>query len=141
MRGGSLYHFFLNTEDRVNIHSLDINLSNLDPVIAQLAQNEKRLCLHHSDSRTFDYSPYKNAIDFIFIDGGHDFEIVKNDTEKALEMLSEQGIIVWDDYNPNFKDVWKYLNSFSQSHRNVFHIKETSLVVWDKSGRLNFFEK
>jgi predicted O-methyltransferase YrrM len=36
--------------------------------------------------------------DFIFIDGGHDYEIVKNDIIKSLKVLKKNGIIAGDDY-------------------------------------------
>lgn len=36
--------------------------------------------------------------DYIFIDGGHAYEIVKNDIIKSLELLKPSGIISGDDY-------------------------------------------
>jgi len=36
--------------------------------------------------------------DFIFIDGGHDYEIVNNDIIKSLQVLKERGTIAGDDY-------------------------------------------
>ena len=34
----------------------------------------------------------------MFIDGSHQYEYCKNDTEKAFEMLSPQGVVLWHDY-------------------------------------------
>ena len=31
--------------------------------------------------------------DLIFIDGGHTYQVVKNDTEKALQMINKNGLI------------------------------------------------
>ncbi len=50
------------------------------------------------DSATFDFSPYYNSMDFVFIDGAHSEHYVKNDTEKALQLIKKSGgIIVWHD--------------------------------------------
>ena len=35
----------------------------------------------------------RGAVDFIFIDGSHSLECVKNDTEKAFDMLALNGTI------------------------------------------------
>ena len=38
-------------------------------------------------------------IDFIFIDGGHDYKTVKNDLEQSFKMISKNGTILCDDWN------------------------------------------
>jgi predicted O-methyltransferase YrrM len=37
--------------------------------------------------------------DFIFIDGGHDYETVLHDSILALSIIRSGGVIVWHDYN------------------------------------------
>ena len=128
MRGGSLYHFFLNTKDNTQIYSLDINFSNIYPVVLNVIKNNPRLKLIEGDSTLFDESIYKNSIDFIFIDGGHDYKTVKSDTQKALTMLTKNGTIVWDDYSPHFPGVYNFLNNFTFHNSELFHVKGTSLV-------------
>ena len=39
-----------------------------------------------------------SKFDFIFIDGGHDYDIVNNDIIKSLKVLADKGIIAGDDY-------------------------------------------
>ena len=52
------------------------------------------------DSATFDFSPYHEEMDFIFIDGSHSYEYVKNDSEVALKLRrSEESLLLWHDYN------------------------------------------
>lgn len=46
-----------------------------------------------SDSKRFDETPYLRRCDLIFIDGSHAYSYVKNDTEKALRMLRDGGMI------------------------------------------------
>ena len=81
----------------------------------------------------FIYSVYaidklKNHFDLIFIDGGHTYSCIKNDTEKALEMIKQNGIILWHDYASNkrsSKDVFRYLEEMSLKIK-IEKIKYTS---------------
>ena len=40
-----------------------------------------------------------NKIDFVFLDGGHEYETVKNDLDNCLEVVKKSGTILCDDYN------------------------------------------
>lgn len=120
MKGGSLTHFFLNTSSEVTIDSIDIDFNNLNPVAKKLIAENARIRLHNKNSLHFDTEPFSGQMDFIFIDGGHDYEIVKNDTQKALEMLSPKGMIVWDDYNLDFPGVFACVNELPSSKRMSF---------------------
>lgn len=50
------------------------------------------------DSRSFDFGPYKGTCDLVFVDGGHTYDLVVNDTHWALEMCRPGGIILWHDF-------------------------------------------
>jgi predicted O-methyltransferase YrrM len=88
-----------------------------------------RITQIYCDSKTFDTSSLRGAIDYIFIDGDHSYEGVKNDTEKALEMLKPGGLIVWHDYAAKSPGVLEYLSEFSQE-RPLFHLRKTCLAVY-----------
>ncbi len=61
---------------------------------------ERKIRQLHGDSARFDFSPYAGAMDFVFVDGAHSPEYVKNDSLRALAMLRNgRGVIVWHDYN------------------------------------------
>lgn len=51
----------------------------------------------HGDSMTFDFSAYA-PIDLFFVDGCHDYEHARRDTEAALSCTRPGGLIVWHDY-------------------------------------------
>lgn len=69
-----------------------------------------------------------NEIDFTFIDGGHTYEIVKSDTEKAFLMAKKNSIILWHDYNSKIHgDVSKYLLDLSDTY-TIYHIANTMLA-------------
>jgi len=92
-------------------------------------KSEKKIKVIFQDSKKLDISDFKNKFDLIFIDGGHTYSCVKNDTEKSFEMIKNNGLIFWHDYNPTKKsasDVVKYLDKISDKH-NIFHIKRTHM--------------
>lgn len=71
-----------------------------------------------------DYIPkIRGKADFIFIDGDHIYNSVKHDINKALEWLSDDGIIAGHDYDEPFPGVVKAVHErFSK-----FNLTET---IW-----------
>ena len=52
-------------------------------------------------------------IDYVFLDGGHDYETVKNDLNCCLEVLNKNGTVLCDDYNlGSAPGVKKAINEF-----------------------------
>ena len=96
---------------------------------------DKKIKVIFQNSLEFDHTNYKKKIDLIFIDGGHTYSVVKNDSEKSFDMISNDGIILWHDYVPgkrSAKDVVKYLNEISKT-KKLYNIMGTSLVYF-KNG-------
>jgi len=51
------------------------------------------------DSATFDFSPYQDAMDLVFVDGSHAYEYILSDSKNAAKLLRHQaGTILWHDY-------------------------------------------
>lgn len=70
----------------------------------------------YGDSATFDFSPYRGQMDFIFIDASHAYENVRSDTLNALEIISSSGgLIIWHDYTAYWQGVVRALNEFFKS--------------------------
>jgi predicted O-methyltransferase YrrM len=82
-----------------------------------------------ADSTQFDTKPYSHSVDFVFIDGCHDYDFVKNDTIKALEMLAPGGTIAWHDYVRDFSGVYCFLEEFAASH-SLRWIQNTSVAYY-----------
>jgi len=61
------------------------------------------------DSAALDEQPYAGTIDLVFVDGAHNLEYVRNDSEKGWRMLRPGGIIVWHDCCIRDPDVVRYL--------------------------------
>ena len=93
-------------------------------------QKQARLITQlHGDSRTFDYSPYAGRMEFVFVDGGHSYEFIANDTEKAFGLMKRGGMIVWHDFAPKGRDVVAFAGELSKT-RPLFWIENTSLLVY-----------
>ena len=83
------------------------------------------------DSATFDFSPFYNSVDFVFIDGSHSYPYVLNDSKVVLRLLRNgKGVILWHDY-AGWEGVTRALNElFSQTKefQGLRRIEHSSLV-------------
>ena len=43
-----------------------------------------------------------SKIDYVFLDGGHDYETVKNDLNNCIDVINNKGTILCDDYNLSY---------------------------------------
>lgn len=89
---------------------------------------EKRITQLFGDSAAFNFSNFFGNMDFIFVDGSHEYEYVKNDSEIAFKLLGEKGIIAWHDYQI-WDGVTKYLNELALKEQ-LYHVKNTCLVLF-----------
>ncbi len=94
---------------------------------------ERGIVQLYGDSATFDFSPFLNQIDFVFIDGSHSFDYVTNDSNVALRLLRDgKGVILWHDYDsPYWEGVTRGLDqlySEVSEFKGIKHIRATSLA-------------
>ena len=124
-------------QDSVTGVTFDLNDSDRDFFVEKWDRGEaylgtpeeERITTLLGDSATFDFSPFAGAVDLVFVDGAHSYDYVKNDTERALEMLTPGGIIAWDDY-PAIPGVYGYLNEIASTLKHpLYHIFGTRLVI------------
>jgi hypothetical protein len=80
------------------------------------------------DSRTFDPGPYMGTQDFVWVDGDHGYEPVRNDTMKALSMVSPGGVVLWHDFGPDSLDLVRFFRDFTRD-RPLFRIRRTSVLL------------
>ena len=66
-------------------------------------------------------------MDLIFVDGGHEFEVVRMDSINALEMVNAGGIIVWDDYL-NFRGVKRVVEELAKRYP-IRHLADTKFAL------------
>lgn len=84
------------------------------------------------DSAAFDYSPYENKMDLVFVDGSHARSYTINDTEAALRMIKSHGVIIWHDYASVWPDVTAVIDEYAAKRGRLTEMKRiegTTLVV------------
>ena len=122
----------LDKKDNNISHRNIMNESNYDKFLFSGKEIEKKIEIIFIDSREFDTRKYLCKFDLIFIDGGHTYSVVKSDTEKAFEMISDRGIIIWHDYvvgKESCKDICKLINEI-EKEKKIFQIKDTSMCYF-----------
>ena len=73
------------------------------------AELRPRIQFLKEDSARFDETPFLGGIDFVFVDGAHNLEYVRNDSEKGWRMLRPGGTMAWHDCCVRDPDVVRYL--------------------------------
>lgn len=158
--GSTTYSLALNTPDNAKIFTLDLDEASAagleqpaDEVPITKLHLERRARLDFigtpaerkiktliGNSTEFDFTPWRESINFVFVDGGHDGPTVKSDTENALHMLDRRvpGCILWHDYgNPDCVELKEFLDTFSETTA-LFHLQDTWLCIYfhDPNGEL-----
>lgn len=89
------------------------------------------------NSLVFDFEPFQNSMDIIFVDGDHSYKGVAADTKTAFQLLRPGGVIIWDDYiwekYVGCAGVTKCLNAL-QATKNISQIAGTRLAIYQDRG-------
>lgn len=133
------------TSEGAVVHTIDLPIGEgqwepwvTEAVGAALADAARavrdKIVSHRCDTRRFDYSAMRGQVDFVFVDASHEYRDVLHDSERALEMISEGGVIIWDDYQPATPGVVRALNELR--HRiPLVRIAQSRLVVYRQTSR------
>jgi len=74
-------------------------------------------------------------IDYVFLDGGHDYETIKNDLNNCIEVINNKGTILCDDYNLSYAPgVKKAIDEFVKKN----HLK-CDLIYNSRFARIEKF--
>ncbi|MDD5103149.1 MAG: class I SAM-dependent methyltransferase [Candidatus Peribacteraceae bacterium] len=131
----------------LRIHTLDLPASEVDKTSIPISAGERRyvekpvigakflgtpeqerITQLTGDSATFDYSPFEQSMDCVFVDGCHDYDYVKNDTLHARRLIKEKGMILWHDYL-TYESVSRFLNELGRE-LPLYHVPGTSFVIF-----------
>jgi hypothetical protein len=63
---------------------------------------QDRITIFEGDSREVIHQMKDNYYDIVFIDGGHEYDIVKSDIENGYKKLKPNGIMVLDDFSGGY---------------------------------------
>lgn len=145
--GTTTLQMALNSPEASVVHTLDLPpgeaktiLPSLSHDLSYILDTEKehkkfeeasvqhKIVQHFGDSASYDFQTFSSnhGVDFCFIDGGHSYGIVKNDTEKILPLMNEGGIVCWHDFE--HKSVCAYLGELG-GELPLTLINGTQLVV------------
>ncbi len=153
--GFTTLHLAVNSQPSCRIFTLDLpedfdarqasQFSYDDLLVVQLSQKtvlhryykghplEGKIKELFGDSSRYDYSPYEGKMDVVFIDGNHSFQFVKKDTENAFKMLSNQGIIVWHDFDYIIhRDIFRYLRGLAKDYP-IYSVPNTRFAIYGKN--------
>ena len=75
---------------------------SLESVRSLLKKFEKNVHLIVGNSNKVLKKIDMSKIDYVFLDGGHDYETVKNDLNNCIEVINKNGTILCDDYNLSY---------------------------------------
>jgi predicted O-methyltransferase YrrM len=84
-----------------------------------------RVCV---DSGRFDTSPFAGSADFVWVDADHSYAGVKNDTEKAFELLAPGGMIMWHDFGHESPGLVDFFVDFT-ARQPLFQVRRTSVLL------------
>ena len=90
----------------------------------------KKIVQFAGDSATFDFAEFFDRIDFVFVDGSHRYDYVRNDSDVAFKLLrGGKGIILWHDYASSY-EVTKAMNELYRAvpAMGLKRIQNTSLI-------------
>jgi len=88
-----------------------------DPEVTSVTQ-------HYGDSATWDFSPVQ-GFDFVFIDGSHTYQHVRNDTIRRAEAAAGRATLVWHDFDYCHYDVVRSLTEMASAGLPVRHSTST----------------
>ena len=75
---------------------------SLESVLKLLKKFKKNINIIKGNSNNILKEINLNIIDYVFLDGGHKFETVKNDLENLTQVIHNDGIILCDDYDLSY---------------------------------------
>ena len=116
-RGRTALNFALNSPPECRVLTLDVPKEKRSEVIERsnyadghiIRQSEtgidyagcdvaSKIEQLYGDSTRFDFRSLYGQVDLVFVDGGHDYEVVRSDTRNALAMLRPGGVVIWDEF-------------------------------------------
>lgn len=106
------------------IRSGAVYLQDIEPgKAAKVSQLYENSCLMDIEQHGF-----VQRFELIFIDGGHDYDTVRIDTQNAMRMKAENSIVIWHDYKSAIHgDVSRFLDEYS-NETPLIHVENTMLA-------------
>lgn len=132
--GSSTLLMAMNLPDQTEILTLDLEPSETVGSVYRGTNQVSKIRQLYGNSLTFDFGPFRDSVDLVFVDANHTYDCVKSDTEKAFELLRPNGVIIWDDYrwlecHSECSGVTLLLNEL-QERRKIFSLAGTRFAIY-----------
>jgi len=109
---------------------------NIKSVNKLLRKFEKNITIIKGNSNEILKKINLDEIDYVFLDGGHRYETVKNDLKNLTQIVNKQGIILCDDYNLTYAPgVKKAIDEYVLE--NNYHLKIYNLRFAEITKKYN----
>ena len=105
------------------------NLNSYDSVEKLLKKFSENVFLYKGLSANILPKIEMSKIDFVFLDGGHSYETVKNDLLIILKNIKKQKIIICDDYNQKSYGVKKAVDEISQDVTAIHKLNDRLVKI------------
>ena len=80
----------------------ELGLDITEEQIAELKKFQNNVHLIKGDSNQVLKKMEMSKIEFVFINGGHEYDTVKNDLNYCIEVINNSGTVLCDDYNLSY---------------------------------------
>jgi predicted O-methyltransferase YrrM len=128
-----------------DVHTIDLPVGSgltedehlIGEVIDNLDADERSamsdITFHRADARTFDFQPFRNSFDLVFVDASHRFPDVMTDSRNAMRIVRTGGVVVWDDYQAGEPGVVRALHDLSREY-SLVNVRWTRLALWSNTA-------
>ena len=103
-----IYHQYIKRQDPYSIEAVSNLLKKFKNQVHLIKGNSNQILKKMDMSK----------IDFVFLDGGHDFSTVMNDLNCSIDVINNEGTILCDDYDLSYAPgVKKAIDEFSSKNK------------------------
>ena len=117
-----------NAPDDAVIYTLDIDTIDAVGRIFRHHPLRQKIRTIVDDSTKMSFEEYEGRMDFVLVDGSHEYEYVMYDTETAFRLIRPGGIIIWHDADPSWPGVVRALKEQARK-RDIRRLHGTSYAI------------
>lgn len=87
-----------------------------------------KIVQHRADTRTFEFDDLIGQVDLVYVDASHHYVDVLTDSFRALELIGDSGVVLWDDYQAAQPGVVRAINEIGLE-TEVYRLAGSRLAV------------
>lgn len=103
-------------------HPEDVGISFRNPECDIGKKATKKITQLWGDSMTYDFSPWYDKCDLVFVDASHEYENALSDIRQALEMVSRTGAVLVHDFAVWYPTVMQAVGEIVTASQMEFYV-------------------